>query len=119
MAPDSGTASFTPSHPGEESQRLAEVHGRLSLALDRASTFGAFVDPRVLAELRDVVGEVLELIGDRPTAATAAGTGASSARSASPSSGRQPGCRRRAGSPPGTRSRPVSPTTRSASAGPA
>jgi hypothetical protein len=66
MAPESGTTSFTSSHPGEEAQRLAEVHGRLSLALDRASTFGAFVDSRVLVELRDVVGEVLELVGDRP-----------------------------------------------------
>jgi hypothetical protein len=66
MAPGSGTTSFTPSHPGEEAQRLAEVHDRLSLALDRARTFGAFVDPHVLVELRDVVGEVLELMGDRP-----------------------------------------------------
>ena len=35
-------------------QRLAKVHDRLSLALDRAHCFGAFVDPRFLIELRDV-----------------------------------------------------------------
>ena len=34
--------------------------------MDSATAFGAFVDPRLLVELRDVVGEVLELIGDRP-----------------------------------------------------
>ena len=66
MAPESGITSFTCLHSGEEGRRLEEVHGRLSLALDRATAFGAFVDPRVLAELRDVVGEVLELVGDRP-----------------------------------------------------
>ena len=67
MAPQSG---IPPSYPvpteDEYSRRLAEVHGRLSTAMDNATTFGAFVDPRLLVELRDVVGEVLELIGDRP-----------------------------------------------------
>jgi hypothetical protein len=67
MAPQSG---IPPSYPvpteDECSQRLAEVHGRLSAAMDNANTFGAFVDPRLLVELRDVVGEVLELVGDRP-----------------------------------------------------
>jgi hypothetical protein len=65
MAPESGITSFTFLHSGEEGRRLEEVHSRLSLALDRATAFGAFVDPRVLAELRDVVGEVRELVGDR------------------------------------------------------
>jgi hypothetical protein len=66
MAPDSGITSFTCSRSDDEGQHLADVHRRLSLALDRANAFGAFVDPRFLIELRDVVGEVLELIGDHP-----------------------------------------------------
>src|SRR2546426_9624489 len=67
MAPQSGNPpSYTAATEEDRTRRLAEVHGRLSTAMDNASTFGAFVDPRVLVELRDVVGEVLELIGDRP-----------------------------------------------------
>lgn len=67
MAPQSGIPpSYTAATEDEHARRLAEVHGRLSTAMDNASTFGAFVDPRLLVELRDVVSEVLELIGDRP-----------------------------------------------------
>lgn len=47
-------------------QRLADLHGRLSLALVRAKAAGAFVDPHLLIEMGDVVGEVLKLVGERP-----------------------------------------------------
>lgn len=47
-------------------EHLADVHRRLSQGLDRAAVFGAFVDPRLLVELRDVVGDVLR--GDRGAA---------------------------------------------------
>jgi len=68
MAPQSGNPpSYTAATEADDrTQRLAQVHGRLTTAMDNANTFGAFVDPRVLVELRDVVGEVLELVGDRP-----------------------------------------------------
>lgn len=66
MAPQSGNPpSYTAATDEDRTRRLAEVHGRLSTAMNNASTFGAFVDPRVLVGLRDVVSEVLELIGDR------------------------------------------------------
>jgi hypothetical protein len=51
---------------GSTEQHLADVHRRLSEALDRAIAFGAFVNPRLLVELRDVVGDVLELVGEHP-----------------------------------------------------
>lgn len=66
MAPTSAIRYPVASEGSDKTDRLADVHGRLSIAMDHATAFGAFVDPRVLVELRDVVGEVLELVGERP-----------------------------------------------------
>jgi hypothetical protein len=63
LAHPPGSEHPPPTHARDE--RLADVHERLSLALDRANAFGAFVDPRFLVELSEVVGVVLELIEDR------------------------------------------------------
>jgi hypothetical protein len=60
--PDAGPGSAWAS----KEKHLADVHRRLSQALDRAAVFGAFVDPRLLVELRDVVGDVLEVTGKQP-----------------------------------------------------
>jgi hypothetical protein len=62
LAHPPGSEHPPPTHARAE--RLADVHERLSLAVDRATAFGAFVDPRFLVELREVVSEVLELLGD-------------------------------------------------------
>lgn len=45
---------------------LADLHRRLSEALDRAALFGAYVDARLVVELRDLLGEILEVAGEQP-----------------------------------------------------
>ena len=67
MAPQSGNPpSYTAAPAPDTAQRLADVQDRLSTAMENAATFVAFGDPLVVVELRDVLGEVLELFGDRP-----------------------------------------------------
>ena len=63
MATRSPASLAHPPHAGpgpawtSKEEHLADVHRRLSQALDRATVFGAFVDPRLLVDVRDVVGE--------------------------------------------------------------
>jgi hypothetical protein len=60
--PDVGSGSAWAS----KEDHLADLHRRLSEALDRADLFSAYVDPRLVVELRDLLGEVLEVTEEQP-----------------------------------------------------
>lgn len=67
MAPQSGTPRYTESssrRDGDRGQQLADLHDRLSAALDVAESGGAFVGSQYPAELQEVLSDVLALTGE-------------------------------------------------------
>lgn len=83
MAPQSGIPRYTESpsrRDGDRDLRLADLHGRLSAILEITKSAGAFVSPQLPAELREVLVDLLALIGDGPPAHTPAPGGVSGAQ---------------------------------------